>query len=157
MYADVLTHVQDEQVARHHAWQAHLPFLYPPSPLVCALALRGPSLAPSSLRLSLSTFARSVPCFPRGTLLCCPWLLSVSPRSPAWLLRLPSCPLCAPCTLPSACLFSRLPPFYPFLPAPSLAGCMTPWPARSPFRGPDTSSSSHLAMYAAPPLVGRQW
>ena len=53
MYADMLMHHQDEQVAQHHAQQAHFPFLYPSSPPVCALALRWPSLAPSRLRVSL--------------------------------------------------------------------------------------------------------
>ena len=52
MYAYSCMHVHDEQVARH-ARHAHFPSLYPPSPPVCFLALRGPSLAPSLLWPSL--------------------------------------------------------------------------------------------------------
>ena len=97
MYADMLMHDQDEQGARHHARQAHFPFLLPSSPPVCVLALRWPSLAPSRLRVSLSF--RSV-----LSLVCLPVLPSVP------LLPLPSrsLPGTSHDTVPGSCTFLRV-------------------------------------------------
>ena len=53
MYAYSCMHDHDEQVARHHARQAHFPSLFPPSPPIYLLALPGPSLVPSLLWPSL--------------------------------------------------------------------------------------------------------
>ena len=103
MYADMPMHDQEEQVARHHAQQAHFPFLYSSSPPVCVLALRWPSLAPSRPRLSLSF---------------------------------------APCSLLSACLFSRVSLFHVLRPAPCPARCMTLHQALSPLCGSVISSPS---------------
>ena len=63
VYSCMHDHV--EQVARHHARQAHFPSLYSP---VCFLAPRGPSLVPFLLRLSL-------PCSPCSLSPVCPFFL----------------------------------------------------------------------------------
>ena len=73
-YAPSRMHFHDEQVALHHARQAHFPSLLSPSLPVCFLAPRGPSLVPSLPRLSLccSPFSLSPVCLLFSSPLCVP-------------------------------------------------------------------------------------
>ena len=79
-YAHSRVHVHDEQVARHHARQAHFPSLFSPSLLVCSLAPVGPRWSPpfcGCLCPALRALSRLSACSSR-----CPSLFPLCPVPP---------------------------------------------------------------------------